>query len=215
MFCNLKALALADFESIGTPEVLERGDRLFAEGDPSRGVFVLCTGRVKLSCTSRDGKTLLLKIASSGDVLGLGAVISGSSYEVTAEAIEPIEAKYIRKAEFLSFLQNHGEASLHAAQALSEQYKATFLEARRLALSGSAAARLAGVLLDWGRADSPGNPELSFTMGLTHEELANMVGSSRETVTRTLGQFKRDNLIEIRGSSISLLSPERLAEISA
>jgi CRP/FNR family transcriptional regulator, cyclic AMP receptor protein len=154
MFCNLSAEALDDFGSIGVQAKLPKGTKLFMEDDSSNGVFVICTGQVKLSCTSREGRTMILKIALPGDVLGLGAVISGSRYEVTAETIEPTEIKNIRREDFLSFIQKHGEASLHAAKALSEEYKAVFFDARRLALSGSAAGRLASVLLDWGRAAS-------------------------------------------------------------
>lgn len=215
MFCNLDAEALADFESIGVQTTLPSGTKLFEEDAPSDGVFVICTGQVKLFSTSREGKTLILKIAMPGDVLGLGAVISGSPYEVTAEVIEPTEIKRIRRQEFLPFIQKHGQVSLHAAKALSEEYKAAFLDARRLALSGSAAGRLASVLLDWGRASSCGKPEMRFTMTLTHEELANLVGTSRETITRTLGRFKRDKLIEMRGASILILSPDKLEQLSA
>ena len=215
MFCNLSAEALADFGTIGVQATLQKGARLFQEDGPSNGVFVICTGQVKLSCTSREGRTLILKIAMPGDVLGLGAVISGSRYEVTAETIEPTEIKNIRREDFLSFIQKHGEASLHAAKALSEEYKAAFFDARRLALSGSAAGRLAGALLDWGRAASCGRSEMRFTMALTHEELANLVGTSRETVTRMLGRFKREKLIQVRGASILILSPEKLEQLSA
>jgi CRP/FNR family transcriptional regulator len=215
MFCNLDTTALADFESIGVQATLPRGAEVFQEDEPSNGVFVICTGQVKLSCTSKEGKTLILKIAMPGDVLGLGAVISGSRYEVTAETIEPTEIKSIRRGDFLSFIQKHGEASLHAAKALSEEYKAAFFDARRLALSGSAAGRLASVLLDWGKAASCGKPEMRFTMALTHEELANLVGSSRETVTRMLGRFKREKLIQMRGTSLLILAPDRLERLSA
>lgn len=214
MFCNLDSEALADFESMGVESTLAKGAKLFHEGESSSGVFIICTGQVKLSCTSKDGKTLILKIAMAGDVLGLGAVISGSSFEVTAETVEPTEIKYIRRKDFLSFIQKHGQASLHAAKALSEEYKAVFFDARRLALSGSAAGKLAAVLLDWGRAASCGKPEMRFTMALTHEELANMIGSSRETVTRTLGRFKREKLIQIRGASVLVLSPATLEHLS-
>jgi CRP/FNR family cyclic AMP-dependent transcriptional regulator len=215
MFCNLDAEALADFEKIGVQATLPRGATLFDEDTTSNGVFVICTGQVKLSCTSKEGKTLILKIAMPGDVLGLGAVISGAKYEVTAQTVQPTQIKSIRREEFLSFLTKHGEASLHAAKALSEEYKAAFFDARRLALSGSAAGRLASVLLDWGKAASCGKPEMRFTMALTHEELANLVGSSRETVTRMLSRFKREKLIQMRGASILVLSPERLEQLSA
>jgi CRP/FNR family cyclic AMP-dependent transcriptional regulator len=195
MFCNLSEDALADFDSIGMQMMLPKGAILFREHDAGDGVLV--------------------KIAVPGDVLGLGAVISSSRFEVTAETIEPVQVKKIRRDDVIAFFERHGEASMHAAKALSEEYKSAFVDARRLALSGSAAARLAGVLLDWGRAAACGKPEMRFTMALTHEDLASLAGTSRETVTRTLGKFKKEKLIQIRGSSLHILSPDRLAQMSA
>jgi CRP/FNR family transcriptional regulator, cyclic AMP receptor protein len=96
MFCNLSPEELKDFSSIGMPMRVPKGAVLFQEDDPSRSVAVICDGQVKLSCTSREGKTLILKIAVAGDVLGLGAVISGSRYEATAVAIEPTLIKTVR-----------------------------------------------------------------------------------------------------------------------
>jgi CRP/FNR family cyclic AMP-dependent transcriptional regulator len=215
MFCNLDEPALADYAIIGVETNYAKGAILFHENGQSNSVFVICTGQVKLFCTSREGKTLILKIAMPGDVLGLGAVLSGSTYEVTAETIEPTQIKSIRRDDFLLFLEKHGEGSLHAAKALSEDYKAAFFDARRLALSSSAAGRLAGVLLDWGKtAASCGKYEMRFTMALTHEELANLVGSSRETITRMLTRFKKENLIQMRGSSILITAPELLERLS-
>ncbi|WP_263358961.1 Crp/Fnr family transcriptional regulator [Acidicapsa ligni] len=215
MFCNLDEPALADYATMGIEANYPKGTTLFQENDKGNGVFVLCTGQVKLFCTSREGKTLILKIAMPGDVLGLGAVISGTRYEVTAETLEPTQIKNIPREDFLHFLEKHGQGSLHAAKVLSEDYKAAFFDARRLALSGSAAGRLAGVLLDWGKtAASCGKAEMRFTMALTHEELANLVGTSRETVTRMLTRFKKESLIQMRGSSILITAPELLEKLS-
>ena len=105
-------------------------ERIFQEGDPAGTIAVLCEGQVKLGeSTSREGKTLILKIAVPGDVLGLGAVLSETCYEMTAEALEPATVKNIRKDEFLSFLSHHGQASMHAARVLSEGYKSAFFDA--------------------------------------------------------------------------------------
>jgi len=213
-FCNMDTAALEDFDGLGTQVSVSSETIIFEEDSPTRGVFVICTGQVKLSCFSKQGKTLILKIAGPGDVLGLGAALSGSANEVTAEAIEPVELKRIPRLEFMAFLERHGEASMHAAQALSGEYRAAFFDVRRLALSSSAAARLAGVLLDWGRVAGCGKPEMKFTMAMTHEELASLIGSSRETVTRMLGKFKKEKLIEVRGATIRVLSPERLEQLA-
>jgi CRP/FNR family cyclic AMP-dependent transcriptional regulator len=215
MFCNLAPVALADYNSIGQLVTLPQGTILFREDDPGNQVLVICEGQVKLSSSSRDGRTLNLKIALPGDVLGLSAVITETNFEVTAETLTNVTAKSIRSAEFRAFLQRHGEASMHAATALADEYKSAFVDARRLALSGSIAGRLAGLLLDWGGAASCGKLEMQFKMVLTHEDLAGFTGTSRESVTRTLGKFQKDNLIEIRGATVHILSPDKLARLSA
>jgi CRP/FNR family transcriptional regulator, cyclic AMP receptor protein len=215
MFCNLTDEALKDYDRIGIMMSHARGAKLFSEGDPARNVFVVCFGQVKISSTSRDGKTMILKIAGPGDVMGLSAVLANVAHEVTAEAIEPCQVKTIRKQDFVDFLDRHGIASMHAAQSLSSEYMTVFHDAKRLALSGSAAGRLARLLLDWGRAAANGKPEIKFTMALTHEEIANMAGTSRETVTRLLNQFRRDQWIAIKGSSMTIVKPEQLERLTA
>jgi CRP/FNR family transcriptional regulator, cyclic AMP receptor protein len=215
MFCNMTADALVDYDRIGVMMNHERGAKLFSEGDPARNVFIICTGQVKISSTSRDGKTMILKIAGPGDVMGLSAVLANVPHEVTAEAIEPLQVKTVRKQEFVDFLGKHGIASMHAAQSLSGEYMTVFHDAKRLALSGSAAGRLARLLLDWARTASGGRPELRFTMALTHEEIANMAGTSRETVTRLLNQFRRDEWITIKGASMTIVKPDELERLTA
>jgi len=214
MFCNLTQEALEDYDRIGIMMNLARGAKLFSEGDPVRNVFVICSGQVKISSTSREGKTMILKLAAPGDVLGLSAVLANVSHEVTAEAIERCQVKTMRKQEFVDFLGRHGIASMHAAQSLSGEYLTVFHDAKRLALSGSAAGRLARLLLDWARSTSNGRAELKFTMALTHEEVANMAGTSRETVTRLLNQFRRDQWLTIKGASITITKPEQLERLT-
>jgi len=215
MFCNLTPAALEDYDGIGVMMSHGHGAKLFTEGDAARNVFVLCFGQVKISSTSRDGKTMILKIAGPGDVMGLSAVLANVAHEVTAEAIEPCQVKVVRKQEFLDFLGRHGIASMNAAQSLSAEYLTVFHDAQRLALSNSAEGRLARLLLDWGRSAACGKAEIRFTMALTHEEIASMAGTSRETVTRLLNQFRRNQWITIRGSSLTITQPDQLERLTA
>jgi CRP/FNR family transcriptional regulator len=214
-FCNLAPLALAGYDSIRTVAKIASGAVLFREFDPATRVFVLCSGYVKLSCSSKDGKLMNVRIASPGDVLGLSAIISGAPYEVSAEAIEPTVAKIVRRADFLTFLARQGEASLHAAQELADQYKSAFDDARRLALSGTVSARLASLLLDWWHAAPCGSGNMQFTMPLNHDDLAAFTATTRETVSRTLSKFQKDKLVAIHGSSVHVLMPEKLAALCA
>jgi CRP/FNR family transcriptional regulator, cyclic AMP receptor protein len=186
---------------------------LFDEGQPVSSVFVVCEGRLKLSSTSREGRTMILRIAGPGDVLGLSAILSGQHHEVTAEAIEPVGLKSIRAADFLAFFEEFSEVSKRAAKVAAREYQDAYVDARRLALSGSAQAKLAHLLLNWFHA-CPETDAAKINMTLTHEELANLCGVARETVTRTLNQFERDGLIQRRGVSLRLSNAEGLERIS-
>lgn len=214
IFCDLSKNALMGLDDISSQAIYPKGALLFVEGQDPRGVFVICSGRVKLSAGSVGGKTLILRIAESGEVVGLPGSISGKPYEVTAEAIEPIQANFIQREPFLRFLREHGEAALRVAEILSGIYQATYREVRYLALSGSAAGKLARYLLDF--AEEHGKPDggkLRATMILTQEEIAEMIGASRETVTRLLALFKRKNLIAVHGSSLIIKDADSLREV--
>ena len=103
---------------IASSAAYPKGATLFVEGQPARGLFVLCSGRVKLSTCSADGKTLILRISEPGEVLGLPATVTGTCYELTADVIEPGQANFIARTDFLSFLKDSGEAALRVAQQL-------------------------------------------------------------------------------------------------
>ena len=204
LFCNLAPAALERLSEITGSATYPKGATLFVEGQPSRGVFILCSGHVKLSTSSADGKTLILRISEPGDLLGLTATISGRPYEVTADVIEPTQANFISRTDFLSFLREFGDAALRVAQELSETYQAAFAEMRSIGLSHSAGEKLARFLLDWSANHKPENGTIKFNMTLTHEEIAQMIGASRETVTRLFADFKQRNLLQIKGSTVTI-----------
>jgi CRP/FNR family transcriptional regulator len=191
-----------------------RGNILFREGDESCAVFVICSGRVKLSATSREGRTLILRIASKGDVLGIGAALGDREYEVTAEAIEPCQVRALRTKFFKQMLQEYGDAGMGAARALAQDYRAAFDEACLIGLVGSPAARIARLILAWSANAKREAPNAVVTMPLTHEELASMTATTRETVTRTLGRFHKEKLIARRGVVLNVLQPAALERLS-
>jgi CRP/FNR family transcriptional regulator len=215
MFCNFGPEALADLNTIGRLHTFAAGDSLQHEDDPGERILILCSGQVKLSCMSRGGRILNLKIALPGEVLGLSAAVSNSRQELSAIALTPTTANIVRKAPFIAFLGRHPEASMHAAQSLAQEYKSAFLDARRLALSGSVAGRVANLLLGWGHSAACGRSDIHFNMILTHDDLADFTGSSRETITRTLGKFQKEGLVRINGAFVQILAPEKLAELAA
>jgi CRP/FNR family cyclic AMP-dependent transcriptional regulator len=174
---------------------------LFVEGQAPRGVFVVLRGRVKLSVSSRDGRTLILRIAEAGEVLGISACVSGSAYEATAETLEGSEIAFLKRADVIRLMQNHNDLALWLAESLSKEYSFTCREVRNLMLAESASGKLAKFLMDsLDKNSSPRQPG-RMKLGLTHEEMAQMIGSSRETVTRTLAAFKKRHLIEQNGAT--------------
>jgi CRP/FNR family cyclic AMP-dependent transcriptional regulator len=204
LFCNLAPAALQRLSEITGSATYPKGATLFVEGQPARGVFILCTGHVKLSTSSADGKTLILRISEPGDLLGLPATISGRAYEVTAEVIEPTQANFISGTDFLNFLRDHGEATLRVAQELSETYQSAFAEMRTIGLSHSAGEKLARFILDWTADHTSDKSVGKVSLTLTHEEIAQMIGASRETVTRLFADFKKKNLLHIKGSTLTI-----------
>jgi len=215
VFCSLSGDALQRLDSIGIQVKLPGRAIVFNEGQAGKAVFVVCEGQLKLSASSAEGRTMILRLAGPGDLLGLGAVLTEAPYEVTAETLEPTVLKNIPRVDFLDFLQSYGDVGTRTARVMADEYQEVFLDARRLALSGSASGRLARLLLDWAASAACGKPELRFTMALTHEELANMAGTSRETVTRLLNRFERDHLIARHGSSLVILKPDQLGQLAA
>lgn len=214
LFCNLSDEALERFDRMGVPVTFPTQTVIFEEDNKVANVFVVCSGHLKLSATSREGRTMILRLAGPGDVLGLSAALSGENHEVTAETIEPTQLKSISRVDFLSLFESFSEVGQKAAKVAALEYRAVYLDARRLAISGSAAAKLAQLLLDWAGNAAIEQHSPRFTMALTHEELASMCGISRETVTRLLNQFERDALIERRGSTMVLRDVTALDRIT-
>src|SRR5215469_16528944 len=164
LFCNLSTPAAQRLAAITSPSSYPKGATLFVEGQLPRGVFVLCTGRVKLSTTSADGKTLIVRIADPGEVLGLPATLTEKPYELTAEVIEPTQANFIPTQEYLNFLREHGEVGLRVAQQLGETYHSAIAEMRTIGLSHSVGEKLARFLLDLSSGHGNGKGELRVTL---------------------------------------------------
>jgi CRP/FNR family transcriptional regulator, cyclic AMP receptor protein len=204
LFCNLSQAALQRLSAITSASSYPKGATLFVEGQTGRGVFILCNGRVKLSTSSVDGKTLIVRIAEPGEVLGLPATVTGKPYELTADVVEPTQANFVSRTDFLNFLCEFGEVSLRVAQQLGETYHAAVAEMRSIGLSHSASQKLARFLLDWCANHGDGKPEIRAKLTLTHEEIAQMIGASRETVTRLFSDFKKKQLLQVKGSTLIL-----------
>jgi CRP/FNR family transcriptional regulator, cyclic AMP receptor protein len=201
-FCRLSPAALKAFEAIKYTTSYPEGAVLFVEEEAPRGVFMLCRGRVKLSMTSIDGKTVILRIVGSGAVLGLHAAVSAKPYQATAETLEPCQVNFVKREDFLRFLREHAEASIRVAQELSNNYQVACEQIRSLGLTHSAPQRLARFLLDSCAKGQETKQGIRVKLSLTHEEIGQVIGTSRETVTRTFGEFKDKQVAFVNGSTL-------------
>ncbi len=211
--CALSQGSLAGLDRIKHAASYPEGALVFVEGQTPRGVFILCQGRAKLLATNSDGKTFIMKIAEAGEILGLHAVVSGKAYELTVETLQPSQLAFVSREDFLRFLRDNGDASLRAAQQLSNDCQAAYEVIRSIGLSHSVGEKLARLLLQWSSDAQVSGGVIRLKISLTHEEMAQLIGTSRETVTRTLSQFKKQRILELTGSTLLIRNKAALQNL--
>jgi CRP/FNR family transcriptional regulator len=207
--CDLPAFVADALEQEAITTSYPTGAVLFAEGQAPRGVFIVRRGRVKLSVCGSDGRTLILRIVEPGSPLGVAAVVSGRQYEATAETQEPSDISFLRQADLLRLMRLHGDFALWVTQHISADYASTCREIRDLILSDSASEKLARLLMGWLDQNTKSKNPTQMKLALTHEEIGQMIGSSRETVSRLFAGFKKQRIIQQTGST--LVIPNRVA----
>ncbi len=141
-FCDMPTDAISSFDVIKEQANLGKGALLFAEGRPSRGVFILCDGRAKLSICSESGKRLMLRVAGPGEVLGLGATLSGDSYEVTAELLDSAQVSFVKRKDLLKFLRENPSVCMEVVRRLSDDLHGAYERVRSIGLTRARRARI-------------------------------------------------------------------------
>jgi CRP/FNR family transcriptional regulator len=203
---------LKDFDAMKHISFYPAHSILFLEQQRCKGVYLLCEGQVKLSFGSRDGKTLILGIANSGELLGLSSALSGNPHESTAEALLPCQVAFCSTADFQQFLWMHPGVFERVAINLGRQYKTACQQLRGLAFGASVSERVASFLLKWSFERGASRSATRFTLPLRHQELADHLGVSRETVTRALSELRSRGLIERYGTTFVIADRSALQQ---
>lgn len=214
-FCRLSDRAMREWDRIKHVNSYPEGALLFMEGEEARGVYILCQGRVKLVTTNSEGKTFILKIAQPGQVFGLNSIVTGRPHEVTVETMQPSQFAYVGKDEFLRFIKENGDACLRVVQQLGQECHSAYEVIRSLGLASSVSEKLAKFLIGWSADGRETDGAVRVKLALTHEELAQLIGCSRESVTRTLSDFKRQRLVELNGSTLLVWNKPALETLAA
>jgi CRP/FNR family transcriptional regulator len=208
---------LAGLQSIKATSVYPKGSLLCLEGQSPRGIFVLCSGRAKLTTTSAEGKSIILRIAEPGEVLGLTAVVSNSPYEASIETLEPSQANFISQRDFVQFLQEYPDVGVKAVKQLTHNCKCAYNEIRSIGLSNSVSEKIAKLVLAWSGQPSSlprkSPHEIPFRVTLTQEEIAQLAGTSRETVSRILSDFRKKGWLRIKGATWTILNKAALEHL--
>ena len=204
-FCAVGPTTLALFESIAFTNIYPTGSILFSEGESARAVYVICKGAVKLSIASGDGKTLITHIAHAGEALGLSSVFGGHEYKTTAETLEPSQVKVVRREDFLRYTTNELDASRRACIQLGRDCDGANDHIRAIGLSHSAAEKLAHLILTWARESGRESTQgTRVPVLMTHHDISQLIGTSRETVTRLLKEFRERDILSVKGSTLTI-----------
>jgi CRP/FNR family transcriptional regulator len=211
LFTKFSPTALKDLSSLSAPSSYPANFVLFSEKEEARGIYIVLEGEVKLSINSSDGRRLSLRIARKGDLLGLTSALSGQPYEVTAETVYPAKLMPIGRREFLGFVMRHPEAYQVFSEELTREFTMACEQLRTVGLSSSAPEKLARLLLDWSENGQTADTGAKVRFSMTHEEIGEFIGASRETVTRTLSTFKNRQLVSFHGSMLTIPNKAALA----
>jgi CRP/FNR family transcriptional regulator len=134
LFCDMPAESLKAFDEIKSLSSYPRSTVLFAEGRPVRGIYILCDGRAKLSICSDTGRRLTLRVAAPGEVLGLGASLSNTPYEITAELLDNSQVVFVRRKDLVKFLRDHREICMGVVRMLSRDLHGAYERVRSIGM---------------------------------------------------------------------------------
>jgi CRP/FNR family cyclic AMP-dependent transcriptional regulator len=187
---------------------------IYLPGDRAQGVHFLTSGRIKISKVTRDGKELTLAYRNEGDFFGEPCLLDGGPREEMAEAMDASTTVEVSREALDELLRNDGRAAYKFGRALIARRKD--LEARvEQLIFKDVGAKLAELLLTLGQEHGVSDVRgLVVGLKITHQEMANLIGSTRETVSLTLSQFKRKGLIQTEGRRVILSDPEGLRALA-
>jgi CRP/FNR family transcriptional regulator len=190
------------------------GSILFLEGDECQGVLIVRKGRVKLSVEHSAGRALTVAIVGAGDMIGIAACFGGKAHETTAEALETCEAEYITRGEFLNRIENDQEFALETIRQLSADNLGICQTLTSLSGTDPVIVRLARLFAGWA-PERNGHKSLCLKNRFTHQQMAEMIGTTRETITRSLTEMRNSEVATLRNGELLIHDHERLLLLAA
>jgi CRP/FNR family transcriptional regulator, cyclic AMP receptor protein len=204
LFDKLTPETLRELLLMAHVQTREAGEVLFCEADEADYLYIVLEGTVKLSVNSNGGRRLIIGLATTGEFVGVASLLCGRPQEMTAETVYTSKLAVIGRNDFLNFLLRHPEAYRVVSEELGREYNKACEQLRTVVLSTSAPQKLARLLLDWSKGGQVTDTGARFRFCMTHEELGECIGTSRETVTRVMSTFKSRKLVMLNGSTLTI-----------
>ena len=192
----------------------QKGQRIFYEGSPALGLHCVNQGKIKVTKASGEGKEQIVQLAKGGDVLGFQSVLTETRYSTSAVALEDCVVCFIPRADFFRVWQSNVQFSTSLMQMMARALGAAEVQMLHLAYK-PVRERLAGALLLLARTFRKGDDAVHFSMSISREDLASLVGTAKETAIRLLSEFKEAGIIATRGSEVTILNIGELSQIAA
>lgn len=215
VFCELEQLALDNLSHQKITNTFKKGQTLFVEGNPPYGLYCVSKGNVKITKMGTDGKDAIVRLASSGDVLGHRSIFTEQFYSATATAIEDTSVCFIDKKYIMKLVQNEPTVAMNLISRLGKDLGAS--ESKIASYSQkNVFERICELLLllkeSHGVEEEPGKTRLDIK--LTREELASLVGTATETLIRFISELKNEGAIEQSGKTMYIVNEKKLVEFA-
>jgi CRP/FNR family cyclic AMP-dependent transcriptional regulator len=212
IFTDLDKETLGKIASLGRRRAYEKDSVILLEEDIGSALFVIIKGKVKVSRSSNDGKEVIFAILGPSDFFGEMAILDGLTRSATVAAIEDSELFIIQRNDFIKLLKTYPEVSISLLQELTKRLRTADLKIKALSLKdaeGKVAAVILQVANDIGKIKQ-GKVEIEKLP--MYRDLANMAGTSRETLSRTFRSFAKKGLIEQEGYKLTIVDFEKFKE---
>lgn len=213
IFSEIPMETVEKIEKIGTRKIYKKNDVILMEDEVGTALFVIVSGKVKVARTSTDGREVILTILSESDFFGEMAILDGQTRSATVVAIEDSELFLIQRNDFINLLKEYPEVAISLLQELTKRLRSADAKIKALSLK-DAEGKVATVLLQL--ADDVGrikHGKVEIEKLPLQQDLANMAGTSRETISRTIHSFAKKGLVELDGNKLRITDYEKFKEL--
>ncbi|UZQ84399.1 Crp/Fnr family transcriptional regulator [Thermoanaerobacter sp. RKWS2] len=212
-FNELEDKSLEEIHKISIIKSFKKGSIIFIEGEKGEAIYFVKSGKVKISKTSSIGKEYIIKIMEKGDIFAESILFAGGEYPATAEAIEDSEVIMLKNQDIENLILKNSEIALSIIKLMAKRLKNVSYIIENLALRDSIG-RTASVLLTFAKERGVNVKEgILLNLNLNRQDLANIIGISRETVTRVLSQMDKEGIIKLNRNKVIIKDIERLREM--